>query len=73
MDLQEFEKQYRESLDYTLNKLQTASLLLSLAEASINEIGTSIQTLSQKVEQFINEQKAEQVTSLNLKDSSDEE
>lgn len=58
MNLEEFENQYRESLDHTLNKLQTATLLLSLAEATIMEVGTSVQVLSQKVEAFITQQKS---------------
>jgi hypothetical protein len=57
MNIQNFESLYRESMAETLNELQTAMLLLAQAQRKISEIGNSVTTLSQSVEEFINEQK----------------
>ncbi|QKQ76735.1 hypothetical protein [Nostoc sp. TCL240-02] len=59
MNLQDFEAQYREAMAETLNDLQTAVLLLAQVQNKILKIGTSIQHISQQVEEFIEEQKAE--------------
>ncbi|MEH2280850.1 MAG: hypothetical protein V7K90_05825 [Nostoc sp.] len=59
MNLQEFEAQYREAMAETLNELQTAVLLLAQVQQKISNIGSSIQTLSEGVEDFIANQKAE--------------
>ncbi|MEH2070680.1 MAG: hypothetical protein V7K47_21375 [Nostoc sp.] len=59
MNLQDFEAQYREDIAETLNDLQTAVLLLAEAQSKIYQIGNSVQNLSQRVEEFIAEQKVE--------------
>ncbi|MBC1281336.1 hypothetical protein GNF10_36815 [Nostoc sp. UCD121] len=59
MNLQDFEAQYREAIAETLNELQTAVLLLAQVQNKILTIGTSVQNISQQVEEFIEEQKAE--------------
>lgn len=59
MNLQDFESQYRNSMDETLNELRTAMLLLAQAQRKISEIGNNVQNLSQIVEEFIASQKSE--------------
>ncbi|MEH2233319.1 MAG: hypothetical protein V7K71_27395 [Nostoc sp.] len=59
MNLQDFEIQYREAMAETLNELQTAVLLLAQVQQKISTIGSSVQSLSESVEEFIAEQKAE--------------
>ncbi|MCV3217558.1 hypothetical protein OGM63_29300 [Plectonema radiosum NIES-515] len=59
MNLQEFESQYRNCMDETLNQLQTAMLLLEQGQRKISEIGNNVQNLSQIVEEFIANQKSE--------------
>ncbi|MEH2349356.1 MAG: hypothetical protein V7K55_15470 [Nostoc sp.] len=59
MNLQDFEAQYREAMAETLNELQTAVLLLAQVQNKILTIGTSIQNISERVEEFIEDQKAE--------------
>ncbi len=59
MNLQDFEAQYREAIAETLNELQAAVLLLAEVQNKISKIGNSVQNLSQRVEEFIAEQKAE--------------
>ncbi|KYC43888.1 hypothetical protein WA1_01685 [Scytonema hofmannii PCC 7110] len=59
MNIQEFESQYRVTMERTLNELQTAILLLEQVQSKISQIGSSVQTLSQCVEEFITEQKSE--------------
>ncbi|RCJ14762.1 hypothetical protein A6S26_08805 [Nostoc sp. ATCC 43529] len=59
MNLQEFEAQYREAIADTLNELQAAVLLLAEVQNKISSIGNSVQNISQRVEEFIAEQKAE--------------
>ncbi|MEH2127790.1 hypothetical protein [Nostoc sp.] len=59
MNLQDFEIQYREAMAETLNELQTAVLLLAQVQQKISTIGSSVQTLSEYVEEFIADQKAE--------------
>ncbi len=56
MNIQEFEIQYRNNIDATLNQLQTAVLLLAQLENRITAIGQDLQNLSQTVEEFIIEQ-----------------
>lgn len=57
MNLDEFELQYRNSIDETLNQLQAAVLLLAQLENRITVIGQDLQTLSQTVEEFIGQQR----------------
>ncbi|MEJ6481258.1 hypothetical protein N0Y54_07930 [Nostoc punctiforme UO1] len=59
MNVQDFEAQYREAMAETLNELQTAVLLLAQVQNKISKIGSSVQHISQQVEEFIAEQKAE--------------
>jgi methyl-accepting chemotaxis protein len=59
MNPQDFEDQYREAMAETLNDLQTAVLLLVQVQNKISKIGSSMQHISEKVEEFIAEQKAE--------------
>ena len=59
MNLQDFETQYRETMAETLNDLQTAVLLLAQVQNKISKIGNSLQHISQRVEEFIAEEKAE--------------
>ncbi|WP_392536151.1 hypothetical protein [Nostoc sp. C117] len=57
INLQDFETQYREATAETLNDLQTAVLLLAEVQKKISKIGNSVQNLSQRLEEFIAEQK----------------
>lgn len=57
MNLEEFESQSRETLEQTLNQLHTASLLVGQLETQIVETGKSLQTLSQLIEAFIEQQR----------------
>ena len=59
MNLQEFEGQYREAMAETLNDLQTAVLLLAQLQDIISKVGSSVQHISERVEEFIADQKAE--------------
>ncbi|MDZ8225351.1 MULTISPECIES: hypothetical protein [unclassified Nostoc] len=59
MNLQEFEGQYREAMAETLNDLQTAVLLLAQLQDRISKVGSSVQHISERVEEFIADQKAE--------------
>ncbi|PHM05953.1 hypothetical protein [Nostoc sp. 'Peltigera malacea cyanobiont' DB3992] len=59
MNLQDFEIQYREAMAETLNEMQTAVLLLAQVQQKISTIGNSVQSLSECVEEFIADQKAE--------------
>lgn len=57
MNLEEFESQTREMIEQTLNQLHTASLLVGRLETQIAETGRSLQTLSQLIESFIDQQR----------------
>lgn len=59
MNLEEFENTYRERLGDSLNELRTAVLLAEQLQTRIVVIGQDLQDLSQTVEEFIAEQKAE--------------
>ncbi|MBD2003651.1 MULTISPECIES: hypothetical protein [Cyanophyceae] len=59
MKLEEFEANYRNAMDETLNQLQTVVFLLSRVETQVVEISHSIQTLSKTVEEYINKNKIE--------------
>lgn len=59
MNLEEFEANYRNAMDETLNQLQTVVFLLSRVETQVVEISNSIQVLSQTVEEYINKNKIE--------------
>lgn len=59
MNLEEFENYYRQTLGESLNELQTAVLLAEQLQNRIVVIGQNLQNLTQTVEKFIAEQKAE--------------
>lgn len=59
MNSQDFESQYRETINETLNELQSAILLLAQAQRKISIIGSSVQSLSQSVEEHLIQQKSE--------------
>ncbi len=59
MNSQDFESQYREAMNQTLDELQSAILLLAQAQRKISIIGSSVQNLSQSVEEYLVNQKSE--------------
>lgn len=59
MNSQDFESQYRQAMNETLNELQSAILLLAQAQRKISIIGSSVQNLSQSVEEYLVNQKSE--------------
>ena len=59
MNSQDFESQYRDTMNETLNELQSAILLLAQAQRKISIIGSSVQNLSESVEQYLINQKSE--------------
>ncbi|AFY54013.1 hypothetical protein Riv7116_1451 [Rivularia sp. PCC 7116] len=59
MNSQDFESQYREAMNETLNELQSAILLLAQAQRKISIIGSSVQNLSKSVEEYLVNQKPE--------------
>ncbi|MEO1761355.1 MAG: hypothetical protein AAFR83_05140 [Cyanobacteria bacterium J06629_18] len=59
MNSQDFESQYRDAMNETLNELQSAILLLAQAQQKISIIGSSVQNLSESVEEYLINQKSE--------------
>lgn len=59
MNIEEFENNYRKTIDESLNELQSVVLLTAHLQNRITIIGQSLQNLSQIVEKFIDEQKNE--------------
>ena len=59
MNIEEFENNYRRTIDESLNEIQTVVLLTAHLQNRIVSIGQSLQNLSQTVEEFITEQKTE--------------
>lgn len=59
MNIEEFENNYRKTIDESLNELQSVVLLTAHLQNRITIIGQSLQNLSQTVEKFIDEQKNE--------------
>ncbi|YAF94960.1 MAG: hypothetical protein AB3A66_20600 [Nodularia sp. CChRGM 3473] len=59
MDIQDFESNYREAMAEALNELQTAVLMLAQVQRKIYEIGSYMQNMNDKVEDFISEQNDE--------------
>lgn len=59
MTLQEFETNYRNEIEESLNQLQTAVLLLAQLQIKILNAGQNVQNLSHSLEEFLNEQKVE--------------
>ena len=56
MNLEEFEIQYRDAIDETLNQLQTVVLMLAQLQARITNVGQNLQDISQTVEEVVTEQ-----------------
>lgn len=57
MSLEEFEGQSRVTIERTLNRLHTATLLAGQLEAQIAETGREIQQLSRLIEAFVAQQR----------------
>ncbi|MEL6490586.1 MAG: hypothetical protein AAFV85_02635 [Cyanobacteria bacterium J06634_6] len=58
MNTQEFEHQYQESVSRILNELQSMAIISNRLEASIVEVGTSVQNLNRMVEGYLKNQPA---------------
>lgn len=67
MTLEEFESQTRDSLEKSLNHLQTAMLMLSSLEVQILESGNAVKDLSIAIEAFITSQQDEGGVSTQLR------
>ncbi|MBV9387165.1 MAG: hypothetical protein JOZ78_12135 [Chroococcidiopsidaceae cyanobacterium CP_BM_ER_R8_30] len=62
MNIDEFESQYRQIMDQSINQLQIAVLMLSRlpqVEANLLDARQNLQTLNQIVEEFISQQRAQ--------------
>jgi len=59
MNLEEFEAQYRDKLDQSLNQLQSAVLLLAQLETTITDLGHNLHSLTQTFEEYLTQQQAE--------------
>ncbi|MDJ0736704.1 MAG: hypothetical protein QNJ47_22005 [Nostocaceae cyanobacterium] len=59
MTKKQFESQYRQAMSETLDELQTAMLMLAQLQRKISEIGSSVQNLSESVEDFLIQEKAD--------------
>lgn len=55
MNIQEFESQYQESVSKILNELQSMAIISNRLESTIVEVGSSVQSLNQMVEDFLKE------------------
>jgi hypothetical protein len=67
MTLEEFESQTRDSLEKSLNHLQTAMLILSSLEVQILESGNAVKDLSIAIEAYITSQQNEGGVSTQLR------
>ena len=56
MNIEEFESRYRHGIEETLNRLQTAVLLLAQLEDRITAIAQDLHSLSETVEDFVAQQ-----------------
>jgi hypothetical protein len=63
MEIDEFETRFQAAMDTTLNQLQGINLLLAQLETQNLAAGESLQSLSQLVEEFIDQQRRERSTS----------
>lgn len=61
MNLEDFESKYRDAIDEILNQLQTLTLVVARAETKISELGNSVQKLSLTVEEFIAENRSQEI------------
>lgn len=57
MNIQEFESQYQESVSKILNELQSMAIISNRLESTIVEVGSSVQSLNQMVEDFLKAEK----------------
>jgi uncharacterized protein YoxC len=57
MSTDEFELHYRETMRDVLDQLQYIVMMSSQLQDAITKIGTSVQTLNQTTEQFLNQQR----------------
>lgn len=58
MNLQTFERQYRERMQNILERLQSLNLTIAQMESGIEEVAGTVQALSYDVEVFIAEQRS---------------
>ena len=56
MNLDEFETQYRISLDLTLNQLQSVNLLIAKLQLTIDGVSENLDNLTSSFEQYIQQQ-----------------
>jgi predicted GTPase len=56
VNIQEFESQYQESVSKILNELQSMAIISNRLESTIVEVGASVQSLNQMVDNFLREQ-----------------
>lgn len=61
MNIQEFERQYQESVSKILNDLQSMAIVSNRLESTIVEVGSSVQSLNKMVEDFLNQQPESQL------------
>jgi len=57
MNLEEFETQYRNNMEQTLNQLQTAFLLLANLQIRLTNVSQDLQNLNEVAEEFFTQQK----------------
>ena len=56
MNTEEFESQYQASVSQILNELQSMAIVSNRLEASVIEVGASVQRLNKMVEDFLAQQ-----------------
>ena len=56
MNTEEFESQYQASISQILNELQSMAIVSNRLEASVVEVGVSVQKLNKMVEDFLAQQ-----------------
>ena len=56
MNTEEFESQYQASVSQILNELQSMAIVSNRLEASVVEVGASVQRLNKMVEDFLAQQ-----------------
>ena len=56
MNLEEFETHYRNTIEQSLNQLQTATLLMVQLEHQLRNVGKDLQELSLTLEEFVSQQ-----------------
>lgn len=58
MNTEEFESQYQASVSQILDELQSMVIVSNRLEASVLEVGVSVQKLNQMVEDFLDQQES---------------